>query len=93
MENRTVAGHDVSLTYSYNEYEEDYVSDLYFSSGDSIYRIRWTGNTITPEIEGIIESAPPSDLASERFYGMLEQAKANEILDMQIDAASYDDHY
>lgn len=75
-ENKTIANHDIAFFCDYNKYEKDNVSIAYFSSENSIYAVQWKGNSITPEIESVIASAPQSSLSSSQFYSKLDQAKS-----------------
>ncbi len=62
------------LTY-YNTYIKDNVSQLYFPVGESVYCIYFRGNNVTSDISNIVETAPPSEMTSEDFYGILSEAK------------------
>ena len=92
-ENISVGGHDTFYFNRYNNYIKDNVSAIYFASGNSIYVINWGGNSISPEIEEIISSAPPSDISLEDFYLRLDQAQSDYLYEKAVDDAyMYDDY-
>lgn len=72
--NLTIEKHPVRHYYQYNEYVHDNQSHAYFASGKSIYEIKWTGNKITDEIENIIKSSPPSEIANDSFNSLLDES-------------------
>ena len=73
--NLTIGAHDAVYFSNYNSYVKHDVSHIYFSSGDSIYCICWSGSEITDEIEEIIINTPNSSYDTNTFHSILNDAK------------------
>ena len=78
--------------YSYNQYVSDNMSHAYFSSGNSFYEIFWVGNQITPDIEKLIKDTPDSEIGSDSFNSIVDNAIDTYIKDRD-DQLSYDSLY
>lgn len=58
----------------YNKYINNNVSYLYFPCEKSVYCICYQGNDVNGSISHIVESASPSNMSDETFYGLLNEA-------------------
>ena len=58
----------------YNKYIDNNVSYLYFPCEKSVYCICYQGNDVNGSISHIVESASPSNMSDETFYGLLNEA-------------------
>lgn len=70
----TVGDHPARLLTYHNKYIDKDVSELYFPVNDSVYCICFQGNSVNEDISHIVESGPESDLSSDVFYGILDEA-------------------
>lgn len=68
----TVDGRAVEFTKEL--YKGEYSSHVFFTSGDKIFMIYFKGSEITPEIEKLITNTPKSDINSDTFYNILDDA-------------------
>ena len=75
---------------SYNSYSDTNVSHVYFPIGESVYLICFEGNNLTSEISNIIENAPQSDIDSDTFNGLLDEAQNQYNQRRYIDQSSED---
>ncbi len=73
-ENLTIGKHPVRYYYQYNQYIHNNQSHAYFTSGDSVYEIVWTGNEITKEIEDMIKNTPKSQIDNDAFNYVLDKS-------------------
>ena len=58
----------------YNKYISNNVSYLYFPVGKSVYCICFEGNEADDNISHIVKTAPASNMSSDTFYGLLNEA-------------------
>lgn len=70
----SIDGRPVKLLTTYNKYIDKNVSYLYFPINRSVYCICFQADTITDDISHIVESAPGSNMSSDTFYGLLDEA-------------------
>lgn len=70
----SIDGRPVKLLTMYNTYISKDVSYLYFPVNQSVYCICYQGNDVNASISHIVESAPASDITSDSFYGILNEA-------------------
>ena len=59
---------------SSHKYIDNNVSYLYFPCEKSVYCICYQGNDVNGSISHIVESASPSNMSDETFYGLLNEA-------------------
>lgn len=75
----SIDGRPATLLTMYNKYIQKNVSYLYFPVNRSVYCICFQGNDVNENISHIVESASESEMSTDTFYGMLDEAyKAHE---------------
>ena len=70
----TINNRPAMLLTMYNNYIHENISYLYFPVNKSIYCICFRGNNVNESISHIVESAPGSEVSSDAFYGLLNEA-------------------
>lgn len=70
----TIDNRPVMLLTTYNKYIHENLSYLYFPVNKSVYCICFQGNNVNESISHIVESAPKSDVSSDTFYALLDEA-------------------
>jgi hypothetical protein len=83
----------VKLLTMYNKYIDKNVSYLYFPVNKSVYCICFQGDNVSSNISHIVESAPSSDMSSDTFYGLLDEAYAEHENRQFLDRLADDDSY
>lgn len=70
----TIGNHPAYVIYSYIDIANSNLTSIYLSIEDTIFVISYKGDSITPEIENMIENTPPSTITSEQLYSKLSEA-------------------
>ena len=89
FENVNVSGRDAIHFTSFDRYDKQNNSKLWFSSGEDFYYITWRGSEITPEIEEIVKSSSPSKYSHDEFYSILNEEYNNYKLEKSIESPNY----
>ncbi|WP_407380963.1 hypothetical protein [Methanobrevibacter sp.] len=77
----------------YNKYIDKNVSYLYFPVEKSVYCICYQGNDVNSGISHIVESALPSNISDDAFYGLLDEAFSEYQNRQYLDSLSGDNSY
>lgn len=84
----TIGSHDVY--YVLKGLLDNPVSFAFFASGDKIFCISWEGDSITPEIENMIEKAPDSEYSSEELSNIFNNAETQYAQDLEDEKLEYE---
>lgn len=66
------------------------VSYAFFASGEKIFCISWEGDSITPEIENMIEKTPESSYSSDELSNIFNNANNQYIEDLAAEQQEYE---
>ena len=89
FEKVNVSGRDAVHFTSFDRYDQQFNSKLWFSSGEDFYYITWRGKEITPDIEEIVKSSSPSKYSHEEFYSILNDEYDNYKFQKSIESQNY----
>lgn len=84
----TIGSHDVY--YVLKDVLDNPVSFAFFASGEKIFCISWEGDSITPEIENMIEKAPDSEYSSEELSNIFNNAETQYAQDLEDEKQEYE---
>ena len=66
------------------------VSYAFFASGEKIFCISWEGDSITPEIENMIEKTPDSSYSSDELSNIFDNANNQYVEDLAAEQQEYE---
>lgn len=77
VEHTEIAGHPATVLYEYNNfYNHDYL-EVFFATGEKIFRIQYNSSNLTDELREIIKSSPQSNMSKETFFEKLDNAQSD----------------
>lgn len=89
VEDLEINGHPVRYINQYYELDNGNLSRAFFSCGDSIYLISWLSDNFTEEVKEIIASSDSSELSSNEFYEILDEAQSSYEVEKKAEEKAY----
>lgn len=75
IEEREIAGHDAVVVYNHNDFHDYDYLDVFFTTGNKIFRIQYPSSNVTPELVEMINSTPKSQMSKDAFLNKLDNAQ------------------
>lgn len=85
-----LSGHDAIHFVSYDRKDNQNISKLWFSAGEEIYYIEWTGKNITSTVKEVVKSASKSSYTHDEFYSILNDEYQNYKIVHSIESQRFD---
>lgn len=75
MEETEIEGHPAVVLYRHNDYYNHDYLEVFFATGEKIFRIHYNSSNVTDELTEIIKSTPESKMSKETFLDKLDTAQ------------------
>lgn len=92
MENKTIANHSAVILYVKTN-SKDSMTEIYFTSKDSIYCLSFNGTDINSNIKEMIRTSPQSTIKTKSFHDQLNKVLADYIVYSGEDYNKYEQYF